>query len=307
MPSGSSPAPPARPSDPTEPRSRAAASAPDRRRRLRNRCARSSGARDRLPRERPARVDLTPVAAGADRGGAGLTSVWTGRLVVVVDRRHVTALDAHGNPYFGKSIDVAAAYDPRSQRWRKLEPPPGRPRGRNRRLDGTRADRLGRRLLWRCLLGRRRVQPVRWRPGALPDRSNERTGDWLPASGTRAGLRQPCRQEQAFRDGVRESERRRRAGAPVIASTGLRYVPERDSWSRLPRAPLLGPLQPAAVWTGDSLTVVRGRRRLHSGGGVRRPTRQSLPSSARAAPSRCACGSPLRRRRRSAARRSPRR
>ena len=53
------------------------------------------------------------------------TSVWTGKELIVFGRRVVTALDSRGAPYVVKSIDVAEAYDPASQKWTRLGPPTG--------------------------------------------------------------------------------------------------------------------------------------------------------------------------------------
>src|ERR1041384_4579553 len=126
------------------------------------------------------------------------TSVWTGKELIVFGRRVVTALDSRGAPYVVKSIDVAEAYDPASQKWTRLRPAdrPGlrtelqrrldrqgrsrlravplagiQPRDedledaaqvgrrRARRLDRPRGDRLGRRLLWGRLRQRPGLQP----------------------------------------------------------------------------------------------------------------------------------------------------
>jgi hypothetical protein len=53
------------------------------------------------------------------------TSVWTGKELILFGRRIVTALDSRGAPYVVKSIDAAEAYDSASQKWTRLDPPPG--------------------------------------------------------------------------------------------------------------------------------------------------------------------------------------
>jgi hypothetical protein len=53
------------------------------------------------------------------------TSVWTGKKLILFGRRNLTALDSRGAPYVVKSIDVAEAYDPASQKWTRLDPSPG--------------------------------------------------------------------------------------------------------------------------------------------------------------------------------------
>lgn len=50
------------------------------------------------------------------------------------------------------------------------------------------------------------------------------------------------------------------AGTPTVPPHGLAYDPERDSWSALPQAPLLGRLDPTAVWTGKQLIVWGGQK-----------------------------------------------
>ena len=49
-------------------------------------------------------------------------------------------------------------------------------------------------------------------------------------------------------------------GAPVIPPHGVAYDPRGNRWSPLPQAPLLGRLDPTAVWTGRALIVWGGDR-----------------------------------------------
>jgi hypothetical protein len=51
------------------------------------------------------------------------TSVWTGKEMLVFGRDQQTALDAHGHPYATGAVNVAAAYNPVANSWRKLSPP----------------------------------------------------------------------------------------------------------------------------------------------------------------------------------------
>ena len=51
------------------------------------------------------------------------TSVWTGTEMLVFGRDQPTALDSNGNPYATSRVNVAAAYNPRSDTWRSLDPP----------------------------------------------------------------------------------------------------------------------------------------------------------------------------------------
>jgi N-acetylneuraminic acid mutarotase len=56
------------------------------------------------------------------------------------------------------------------------------------------------------------------------------------------------------------------AGPPVIPPHGLAYDPTPNRWSPLPQAPLLGRLDPTAVWTGKQLIVWGGQK---PGAGIR--------------------------------------
>ena len=156
------------------------------------------------------RVAPAPIAAPIDRA-----SVWTGRELLVLGRA-------------GGAI-VFAAYDPSSDAWRRLKPPPGRP-GRS----PFRAVWTGREMLvWRrgSLAG---FDPVtgRWRRLASPP------GGLAPAVATWTG---------------RE----------LIGWTGngaAAYLPSTNSWRSLRPAPLRGEPSSAGAWTGRELIVVSGAR-----------------------------------------------
>jgi hypothetical protein len=50
------------------------------------------------------------------------------------------------------------------------------------------------------------------------------------------------------------------AGKPTVPPHGLAYDPAQNRWSPLPQAPLLGRLDPTAVWTGSQLIVWGGAK-----------------------------------------------
>jgi N-acetylneuraminic acid mutarotase len=50
------------------------------------------------------------------------------------------------------------------------------------------------------------------------------------------------------------------SGTPTVPPHGLAYDPAHDRWSTLPQAPLLGRLDPTAVWTGKQLIVWGGEK-----------------------------------------------
>ena len=64
------------------------------------------------------------------------------------------------------------------------------------------------------------------------------------------------------------------AGEDVIPPHGLAYDPA-NRWSQLPQAPLLGRVDPTAVWTGPSMFVWGGAAsdgKFFADGAVFRPT-----------------------------------
>ena len=64
------------------------------------------------------RLPAAPITPDFNR-----TSVWTGKEMLVFGRDQQTALDANGSPYATSKVNVAAAYDPRDDTWRSLDPP----------------------------------------------------------------------------------------------------------------------------------------------------------------------------------------
>lgn len=148
---------------------------------------------------------------------------WTGRRLVLV----VSGVDPDSGKPYPASLARAAAYDPRTDTWRRLPaPPPG--------AGGT-ATWDGRELL---VAGGSRAAfafdpgAERWRrlapaPSAGPFSSAIWTGSRL-----------------VLLDGPR---------GPALA-----YDPKTDRWSRLPKLPFAAHLDLAAVWTGHRLLVWTG-------------------------------------------------
>jgi N-acetylneuraminic acid mutarotase len=62
-------------------------------------------------------LSSAPIAPSGD-----LTSVWARDRMLVFARRRITVRDVRGNPYAVRSVDVAAAYTPATDRWRRLAP-----------------------------------------------------------------------------------------------------------------------------------------------------------------------------------------
>jgi hypothetical protein len=169
----------------------------------------------------------TPLAGSQRPIGA-----WTGRELIVL----VGGLDPNGRPWPAR-LARAAAYNPRTDTWRRIAPLPT-PR------DGANAVWDGRELL--VVGGTSRVGLAydpgtnRWR--RLPAIDSPRIGAAAVWTGTQLLLWGGTT----------------RAGSLAAPRNGLAYDPRTNRWSPLPRSPLRGRLEPAAVWTGRSLIVWGG-------------------------------------------------
>lgn len=174
------------------------------------------------------RLRRGPLPAGYDALGA-----WTGEEVVVMVSPMGTEPDDY--PKFAH----AAAYDPRSDRWRRLPRPPfvtnvSAPTpyldGRlfllslNGEVDGGEVNRYGR----------------SYKTGGILDVRNER---WLEHSDP------PARPNQTWAQVAMDDE---------VVIDGLAYDPEEDSWRVLPELPLEPREFPVTVWTGTELVVWGG-------------------------------------------------
>jgi hypothetical protein len=169
----------------------------------------------------------TPLAGSQHPIGA-----WTGReLIVLVGDRN-----PDGRPWPAR-LGRAAAYNPRTDTWRRIAPLPA-PR------TGADAVWTGRELL--VVGGTSRVgfayDPAtnRWR--RLPATDSPRIGTAAVWTGKQLLLWGGSK----------------RGGSLVPPRNGLAYDPRTNRWSPLPRAPLRGRLDPTAVWTGRSLLVWGG-------------------------------------------------
>jgi len=160
------------------------------------------------------------------------TSVWTGKQMIVFGRDQRTARDAHGKPYSIGSVNVAAAYDPATRRWRRLSPRKGPTYSPSPRAVWT-----GRELLvWGTFDGQAYdPRTNRWRP--------------LPPPPTARGFAVWTGREMIGWGG---------GCCGDAFSDGSAYDPRTNHWRRLPRSPLAGGQDPLAVWTGRDLVVFVG-------------------------------------------------
>jgi hypothetical protein len=161
------------------------------------------------------------------------TTVWTGKEMLVFGRDVVTAKDANGAPYVVKQTNVAAAYDPRSNAWRRLAPPSG-PTGA---VGSENAVWTGR-------------QMIVWSPFDQ-EAYNPATNRWrvLPAAPTTGALVVWTGREVIGWGG---------GCCGDAFDAGSAYDAAANRWRKLPRSPLAGSQHPVGAWTGRELIVLVG-------------------------------------------------
>jgi hypothetical protein len=200
-------------------------------------------------------VMLVPATAPAAVGKAGTwrplprapitpefnarASVWTGKEMIVFGRDQLTALDSRGQPYATGAVNVAAAYDPRANAWRRLAPP--------RRTTGF----MGLTAVW---TGK---EMLVWGQGTREA--------FDPA--TNAWRRLPSSRLLSVHDGFAAVVW---TGRELIGwgggccgdafSDGVAYNAVTNKWRPLPRSPLPGSQRPIGAWTGREMIVLVGRR-----------------------------------------------
>jgi hypothetical protein len=166
-------------------------------------------------------------------------SVWTGKQMLVFGRDQQTALDKNGNPYATGSVNVAAAYDPRSNSWRKLSPP-----AKTSAFGGLSAVWTGTEMLVWGQGTRLAYDPAadKWRqlPGSPLFRVHDGFGAVVWTGKEMLGWGGGCCGD-SFSDGVA-------------------YNPATNAWRALPKAPLPGNQHPLGGWTGKEYIVLSGTR-----------------------------------------------
>ena len=171
---------------------------------------------------------------------------WTGRELVVF----VGGLDPDGKPWPAR-FARAAAYNPVTNTWRRIAPLPEERGGANAIWDGREVLVVG------------GAGPARaGKPGA-PARTgfayNPATNRWRrlpPMESGRMGAVAVWAGKRLLVWGGQTNPLG--AAKPVIPPHGVAYDPKANGWSPLPQAPLLGRLDPTAVWTGRTLIVWGG-------------------------------------------------
>jgi hypothetical protein len=160
-------------------------------------------------------------------------------LVIVVGSR-----DPDGHPW-PATLARAAAYDPATDRWRRIAPPPAERPGAVAVWDGDeRCSSAGTTGTGSTLRARRpRLRPC---------------GGRLAAARAHAG--RPLRRQRASGRGAGSCSGggSSQAGRYTMPGHGLAYDPAANRWKRAPAGPVLGRLDPIASWTGRSLLVWGG-------------------------------------------------
>jgi N-acetylneuraminic acid mutarotase len=174
---------------------------------------------------------------------------WTGReLVIVVSGLE---LDVSSKPY-PPSYARAAAYNPRTNTWRRIAPTP-----ELRFWSGASAIWDGREVLF---VGGAQATS-KGLPGRLarvPLAYNPKTNRWrrlAPMETGRVDFAAVWTGKQLLVWGGQAGTRQFRIQRPP---RGFAYNPATDRWSRLPQAPLRGRVDPVAVWTGRAMIIWGG-------------------------------------------------
>jgi len=180
-------------------------------------------------------------------GSTAPVGAWTGHELVIF----VGNLQPGGNPWPAR-LARAAAYDPATNRWRRIAPLP-EPRG------GARAVWDGHEVL--VVGGAGEAQGAKPAPvatvGFAYDPATNRWRRLPPMESGRLGAAVVWTGHRLILWGGAQSAGAR---APAIPPHGLSYDPAANRWSPLPQAPLLGRLGPAGVWTGRAMIVWGGNR-----------------------------------------------
>jgi N-acetylneuraminic acid mutarotase len=179
---------------------------------------------------------------------------WTGRELIVL----VGGFDPNGKPWPNR-LARAAAYNPATNTWRRITPPPSAREGAIAVWDGRELLLVG-----GTIPARAGQPPLVATVGFAYNPLSNRWRRLPPMESGRVGAAAVWTGEQLLIWGGSQTAG---GGLPVIPPHGLAYDPKANRWSTLPQAPLLGRLDPTGVWTGHALIVWGGQRPTTSSGG----------------------------------------
>lgn len=164
---------------------------------------------------------------------------WTGReLVLFVSG--ISAVDGKPVP---EGLARAAAYDPATDSWRRIEPLPERRAGATAVWDGKEI----------LVVGGRTFDGS---PAGVGFAYNPATNGWRRFPAMQTGRMQAAAAWTGNRLLVWGGELGREA--LVVSRTGSAFDPAANRWSPLPEAPIAGRLDPVSAWTGVELIVWGG-------------------------------------------------
>ncbi|MDX6487654.1 MAG: hypothetical protein QOK13_269 [Gaiellaceae bacterium] len=196
---------------------------------------------------RPATNSWRKLARSPLAGSAHPIGAWTGRELVLF----VGGTDPNGKPWPAR-LARAAAYNPSTNRWRRIAPLPESRNGSTAVWDGREVLVVG------------GAGPARsGRPAPLATIGfayNPATNRWrrlAPMPSGRAGAAVVWTGKRVL---IWGGSRTADGGPPAFPARGLAYDPKANRWSSLPQSPLQGRLDPAAVWTGTQFVLWGGEK-----------------------------------------------
>lgn len=167
--------------------------------------------------------------------------VWTGHEMIVL----VSGIDPDGKPY-PASFARIAAYNPVTNSWRRLAPLPAARFGASVIWDGHELLVMG---------GAGAPRPGKPAPlariGFALDPATDRWRRLSPMPSGRENFAAVWTGRKLLIWGGTTTT----GGPPQSPPSGLAFDPRANSWSRLPRSPLTGRVNPTAVWTGRALIL----------------------------------------------------
>jgi len=186
---------------------------------------------------------LAPSPLAASQGPIG---AWTGRELIIL----VSGLDPSSGKPYPASFARAAAYNPTTDTWRGIAPPPALRDRATAVWDGHEVLLVGGAVI--------RQTPQPWPLTRSVLGYNPATNRWrrlAPLESGRVDCAVVWTGKRLLVWGGQAGTRRFSIQRPP---RGFAYDPATNRWTKLPKAPLRGRVSPAAVWTGKTMIVWGG-------------------------------------------------